>query len=118
MPQEYFNFLIDRFTAVMYGEASDEFLPHDFDWRFHEYPNAVTHVMYTSCVELMTIKGSAEEIMEGLLQPLKNVSSSVSEGGNGAQKRLNCVALCLSAMPGRYFAVLLNMLHNSLTVRQ
>ncbi|GAV07134.1 hypothetical protein RvY_17010 [Ramazzottius varieornatus] len=110
MPDEYFSFLMDRLVTCMNGEA-----PLEFDWRFHEYPNAVTHLLYMSCVELMTIMGSAEDVVAGLLPTLTNTASSGSEGADMLQKRLNCLALCLSAMPGRFFAVLLHLLQQVLT---
>lgn len=37
------------------------------DWRFTEFPNAVNHILYITCVELMLLPVGPEQITNGLL---------------------------------------------------
>lgn len=37
------------------------------DWRFTEFPNAVNHILYITCVEMMLLPVEPEQITNGLL---------------------------------------------------
>ncbi|OWA51923.1 Mediator of RNA polymerase II transcription subunit 23 [Hypsibius exemplaris] len=119
MPIDYFHHLLARLHTCMYSSHNSPPVYHTLDWRFHEYPNATTHALYTGCLELMSIPGGADGTVSGLVGCLSERMTAAAGHGEELAERekfqqlqrwINSAGLFLSALPARYFRVLLNML--------
>ncbi|EDV23067.1 uncharacterized protein TRIADDRAFT_28077, partial [Trichoplax adhaerens] len=75
----------------------------DCDWRFNEFANAASHFLYTSCVELLALPVTGQDVGRALfdLAPL----NESFEARSSIMSWINAVALILVSLPETYWNV-------------
>lgn len=101
---DYYRELVGRLVDTMSNEARYAFPA--MDYRFSEFPNAGTHALYVTCVELMALPIGAKEVANSLMTlVLTNHRYFPRED---VDLLINAVALILVALPENYSMVLID----------
>ncbi|KAL1517084.1 hypothetical protein ABEB36_000893 [Hypothenemus hampei] len=105
---EYYIGMVRRLVNVINGTESN----FSRDWRYCEFPNAVNHVSYLSCIELMSVPAPPEYVIGGLLDVVQkgHVIIPLSE----IYEWINAIGLLISNLPKAHWSALLNRLFSTL----
>ncbi|KAL4235920.1 Mediator of RNA polymerase II transcription subunit 23 [Mactra antiquata] len=110
--QDYYIQLIGRLVDTMDGQSP---FPN-CDWRFNEFPNPAAHALHATCVELMALPVSSQNVGSAILDIILKGSTHLPR--EKLIGWMNAVGLILTALPETYWSVLndriLDMLQSSL----
>ncbi|KAJ8033690.1 Mediator of RNA polymerase II transcription subunit 23 [Holothuria leucospilota] len=106
----YFFSLIARLVDTM-GEKPA--FPN-FDWRFNEFPNANTHALYVTCMELMALPCKPDIVGKALLDIL--LKNHVELPRSNIMGWINAIALVLTSLPEVYCEVIQEHILETLTL--
>ena len=99
---DYYIKLIGRLVDTMSSKSA---FPHA-DWRFNEFPNACAHALHVTCIELMALPITANQVANNLLNVVlvghKVIARSCIESW------MNAIGLVLTALPDSYWSVLMD----------
>lgn len=116
---EYYCCLVGRLVDTISGNSP---FPA-FDWRFNEFSNASAHALHVTCVELMSLPVSNEEIGQALFSIIYKCGET-SRGldiVNNMQSWINAVALIISSLPESFgkilHAIICEVLTNNLSLK-
>ena len=56
--------------------AAPDFDPLGFDWRFHEFSNAIQLTLYSICIEIMTLRTEPQEVGQRLFSLVTNIEAT------------------------------------------
>lgn len=98
--QSYYVTVIGRLVDTMREKPA---FPN-FDWRFNEFPNANTHALYVTCMELMALPGQPKTIANSLLNIL--MTSTMDLPRENVMGWINAIALVLTSLPECYWEVI------------
>ncbi|XP_033121340.1 mediator of RNA polymerase II transcription subunit 23-like [Anneissia japonica] len=100
--QEYYHNLLARLVDTISGDVPEAF--KGCDWRFNEFPNAASHAVHVTCIELMALCPQSSTISNALLDVvLKNPSGIPREK---LMMWINAVALVITSLPDSYLSVI------------
>ena len=69
--------LIYKLVQVVDGVgATPDFDPLGFDWRFHEFSNAIQLTLYSICIEIMTLRTEPQEVGQRLFSLVTNIEAT------------------------------------------
>ncbi|PIK49217.1 putative mediator of RNA polymerase II transcription subunit 23 [Apostichopus japonicus] len=77
----------------------------NFDWRFNEFPNANSHALYVTCMELMALPSQPKVVGNALLNILLT-SGSEDVPRKNVMGWINAIALVLTSLPECYWEVI------------
>eukprot|EP00794_Sanderia_malayensis_P004577 gene4577-5179_t len=110
----YFCTVIGRLVDTTSGKMPSPF--PSCDWRFNEFPNPTSHALHVTCVELMALPITCEQVGEALF----NVLYKSSEKSRGFSIRrnimswINAVAVVLTSLPESSWLIVNNKVCNVL----
>ena len=84
--------------------------PH-LDWRFNEFPNAGTHALYVTCVELMTLPDKPSVVGEMLMEVILQSHSHIAS--DKLPDWINAVGLIMSNLPEAFWCGLHNKIEEA-----
>ncbi|KAM8937669.1 mediator of RNA polymerase II transcription subunit 23 isoform 7-T7 [Lycaon pictus] len=98
----YYCRLIGRLVDTMAGKSPGPF--PNCDWRFNEFPNPAAHALHVTCVELMALAVSGEDVGNALLNVVLKSQPLVPRENITAW--MNAIGLIITALPEPYWIVL------------
>ncbi|XP_074752434.1 mediator of RNA polymerase II transcription subunit 23 isoform X8 [Athene noctua] len=98
----YYCKLIGRLVDTMAGKSPGPF--PNCDWRFNEFPNPAAHALHVTCVELMALAVSGEDVGNALLNVVLKSQPLVPRENITAW--MNAIGLIITALPEPYWIVL------------
>ncbi|XP_069344952.1 mediator of RNA polymerase II transcription subunit 23 isoform X9 [Eulemur rufifrons] len=98
----YYCRLIGRLVDTMAGKSPGPF--PNCDWRFNEFPNPAAHALHVTCVELMALAVSGNEVGNALLNVVLKSQPLVPR--ENITSWMNAIGLIITALPEPYWIVL------------
>ncbi|XP_065744600.1 mediator of RNA polymerase II transcription subunit 23 isoform X6 [Phocoena phocoena] len=98
----YYCKLIGRLVDTMAGKSPGPF--PNCDWRFNEFPNPAAHALHVTCVELMALAVSGQDVGNALLNVVLKSQPLVPRENITAW--MNAIGLIITALPEPYWIVL------------
>ncbi|XP_033263083.1 mediator of RNA polymerase II transcription subunit 23 isoform X6 [Orcinus orca] len=98
----YYCKLIGRLVDTMAGKSPGPF--PNCDWRFNEFPNPAAHALHVTCVELMALAVSGQDVGNALLNVVLKSQPLVPRDNITAW--MNAIGLIITALPEPYWIVL------------
>jgi len=113
---KYFCVLIQRLVDSIEGKEPAPFTTRD--WRFNEFPNAASHALHETCVEVLSLPFSAERVGQCLINVVLRTQSSYVIGD--VVSWMNGLGLLLTCLPEAYWRpvhdAILNILENDVAL--
>lgn len=82
------------------------------DWRFYEFPNAPTHAMYSTCLEVLALPLAPKVVVNNLIDTV--VKGNAILLGNDIQAFINAIGVIIAALPESYWSVVYERLVDAL----
>lgn len=95
----YYMWLIQRICDTMSGK-----IQLHTDWRFNEFPNLASHVLYVTCVELMALPMSPTVVGNSLLDVVTKGYTVIPP--QQIMNWINAIGLVMAALPNAYWQAL------------
>lgn len=92
---DYYVRLIRRLCDTISGRVQ-----FHVDWRFNEFPNAASHMLYVTCVELMALPMSPIIVGTSLLEVVTKGYTVIST--HSIMTWVNAIGLVMAALPNSY----------------
>lgn len=96
--EDYYRTLIGRFVDTLSGATPCPFQPTDY--RFNEFPNATSHALYVTCVEILALPGEPTDIASSIINVVINCHQSFPR--QEIELWINAIALILTSLPDSY----------------
>ncbi|KAK3924714.1 Mediator of RNA polymerase II transcription subunit 23 [Frankliniella fusca] len=96
---DYYKRLIERICDTMSGK-----IQLHTDWRFNEFPNAASHVVYVTCVELMALPMPPVAVGNSLLDVVTKGYTVIPP--QQIMSWINAIGLVMAALPNSYWQAL------------
>ena len=107
----YYYSILNRFVVTLNSHFSDSENETNksigfpfFDWRFNEFPNAGSHALYVTCVELMGLAVLPSTVANNLFNIVLYGSASIAR--DQLHDFINVIGLIISALPESYWITL------------
>lgn len=82
------------------------------DWRFNEFPNAPTHALYVTCVELLGLPVAPSVVANNIIDVIVNGYAVIPQ--KEIHSYINAVGIVLAALPEPYWCGIYDRLQDML----
>lgn len=86
------------------------------DWRFNEFPNAVAHAMYVSCVELLSLPVMPANVANSIIDVIVVGFPVIPH--EEMHSYINAVGILLTALPENYWSCIYERLLEALVSKK
>ncbi|XP_037947513.1 mediator of RNA polymerase II transcription subunit 23-like [Teleopsis dalmanni] len=104
----YYIQLIRRLSDTINGKN----LFYNTDWRFNEFPNAPTHALYVTCVELLSLPVAPTVVANNIIDIIVKGYSQIPQ--KEIYSYINAVGIVLAALPEAYWSCIYDRLQEVL----
>lgn len=82
------------------------------DWRFNEFPNAVAHAMYVTCVELLSLPVTPSVVANSVIDVIVLGFPVIPQ--DQLHHYINAIGILMTALPETFWSCIYDRLHDAL----
>lgn len=86
------------------------------DWRFNEFPNAVAHAMYVSCVELLSLPVNPSVVANSVIDVIVVGFPLIPH--DQMHNYINAVGILMTALPETFWSCIFDRIHDALVSKK